>query len=46
MGDALGAPVEFVRHARIIERCGPGEIGEAYGVRGQGAGRVRRYPSG
>ncbi|PAP75410.1 ADP-ribosylglycohydrolase family protein [Rubrivirga marina] len=37
VGDALGAPVEFVRHAQIVERYGPGgpsEIGEAYGVHG------------
>ena len=37
VGDALGAPVEFVRHAQIVERYGPGgpaEIGEAFGVHG------------
>ena len=35
MGDALGAPVEFDTHARIVARYGtegPADLGQAYGV--------------
>ena len=37
VGDALGAPVEFDTHARIVARYGhngPSELGRAYGVDG------------
>lgn len=37
VGDALGAPVEFMRHAEIVRRYGeggPAELGEAFGVAG------------